>query len=74
MSAIFILTTKTTQPHPQVFSVNSSIIYNFAALLTSSVQYGTICPNFGGQLQLFMTNNIIYVWDFSQSEMEKYFE
>ena len=29
---------------------------------------------FGGQLQLFMMNNIIYVWDFSQSEVEKYFE
>ena len=25
VSAIFVLTTKTTQPHPQVFSVNSSL-------------------------------------------------
>ena len=42
ISVSFVLTTKTTQPHPQVFSVNVSIICNFAALLTSSVQYGKI--------------------------------
>ena len=39
-SAIFVLTSKTTQPRPRVFSVNASIIFNFAVLLTSSVQYG----------------------------------
>ena len=33
-----------TQPSPQVFSVNGSITC-FAALLTSSVQYGKILPN-----------------------------
>ena len=38
------LTTNSTQPYPQVFSVNGSIICNFAALLTSSVQYGKILP------------------------------
>ena len=37
--------TKTTQPRPQVFSVNGSIIGNFAELLTSSVQYGKILSN-----------------------------
>ena len=30
----FVLTTKTTQPPPQVFSVNGSIVWQFAALLT----------------------------------------
>ena len=44
-SSYFVLTTKTTQPRPQVFSVNGSIICNFAALLTSSVQYGKILPS-----------------------------
>ena len=29
----------------QVFSVNDSIIYDFAAILTSSVQYGKCLPN-----------------------------
>ena len=38
-SAIFVLTTKTTKPRPRVFSINASIICNFAVLLTSSVQY-----------------------------------
>ena len=30
----FEVTTKTTQPRPQVFSVNGSIIWHFAAFLT----------------------------------------
>ena len=37
MSAIFVFTTKTTQPRPQVFSVNAKLTYSYAALLTSSV-------------------------------------
>ena len=37
LSAIFVLTTKTTQPHPQVFSVNSALTCKKAALLMSSV-------------------------------------
>ena len=37
MSAISFSHYQTTQPRPQVFSVNSSIICNFAALLMSSV-------------------------------------
>ena len=37
---------ETTQPSPQVFSVNGSLTCNFAALLTSSVpEYGKILPN-----------------------------
>ena len=34
MSAIFVFTTKTTQPHPQVFSVNGALTCKKAALLT----------------------------------------
>ena len=37
MSAIFVFTTKTTQPRPQVFSVNGALTCKKAALLTSSV-------------------------------------
>ena len=37
MSAIFVFTTKTTQPSPQVFSVNGALTCKEAALLTSSV-------------------------------------
>ena len=37
MSDIFVFATKTTQPHPQVFSVNDTLTCNEAALLTSSV-------------------------------------
>ena len=41
----FLVKQNSTQPRPQVFSVNGSIICNFAALLTSSVQYGKILPS-----------------------------
>ena len=37
MSAIFVFITKTTQPRPQVFSVNGALTCKEAALLTSSV-------------------------------------
>ena len=37
MSAIFVFTTKTTQPRSQVFSVNGALTCMKAALLTSSV-------------------------------------
>ena len=37
MSAIFVLTTKTTEPRPQVFSVNSALTCKEAALLMSLV-------------------------------------
>ena len=54
-----LLTSKSTQTRPQVFYVNGSIVCNFVALLTSSVQYG----------------NASWLWcDFSQWETETYFE
>ena len=68
-----VLTTKTTEPRPQVFLVNGSITYNQVVLdviLTSSVQYDTILAKFG-QLSLVMVN---YACGFNQSEMGKYFE
>ena len=37
MFAIFVFTTKTTQPRPQVFSVNGALTCKVAALLTLSV-------------------------------------
>ena len=37
MFAMFVLTTKTTQPRPQVFSVNGALTCKKAGLLTSSV-------------------------------------
>ena len=37
MSAIFVFTTKTTQPRPQVFRVKSALTCMKVALLTSSV-------------------------------------
>ena len=54
-----LLTSKSTQTRPQVFYVNGSIVCNFVALLTSSVQYG----------------NASWLWcDFSHWETETYFE
>ena len=37
LSTIFVFTTKTTHPRPQVISVNSTLTCKKAALLTSSV-------------------------------------
>ena len=37
MPTIFVFTTKTTQPRPQVFSVNGALTCKEAALLTSLV-------------------------------------
>ena len=64
----FVLTTKTTQPCLQVFLVNCSIIWlhtwhHFSHIAKSFQIWSTI--------YLVMMN---YLWDFSQSEMEKYFE
>ena len=36
MSAIFVFTTKTSEPRPQVFSINDALTCKKAALLTSS--------------------------------------
>ena len=38
-STIFVFTTKTTQPRPQVFSVNGALTCKKAALLTSSIRW-----------------------------------
>jgi len=56
MSAIFVLTTKTTQPRPQVFSVNGALTYKKANFrrhwfikrkilpnLSSVAGYGELC-------------------------------
>ena len=59
-----------TQPHPQVFSVNGLIIWQFAARLTSSVHTSQTSSKFGRQYLVMMD----YAWNFSQSEMAKYFE
>ena len=37
MSAFFVFTTKTTQPRPQVLSVNGALTCKKAAVLTSSI-------------------------------------
>ena len=59
----FVLTTKTTQPLPQVFTVNCSVFCDYAAQLTSFFTYSS---KFGLK-ELVMMN---YAWDFSQSETE----
>ena len=70
MSAIFVFKTKTTQPRPQVFSVNVALTYKEAALLTSSVDISQNYSKFGHQ-QPVMVN---YACAFSQSASGKYFE
>ena len=45
MSAIFVSTTKTTQPRPQVFSVNAALTCMNAAFLTSFPRKTQILPN-----------------------------
>ena len=69
-SAILYHYRNVTQPHPQVFSVNGLIIWQFAPRLTSSVHTSQTSSKFGRQ-QLVMMD---YAWNFSQSEMAKYFE
>ena len=44
-----VFTTKTIQPRPQVFSVNCSIIWQFATPLTSSVHISQNSSKFGQQ-------------------------
>ena len=41
----FVLTTKTTQPRPRVFSVNCSVSSNYAAQLTLFFTYRKILSN-----------------------------
>ena len=49
MSAIFVFTNKTTQPRPQVFSVNGALTCKEAALLTSLVDWSQNSSKFGHQ-------------------------
>ena len=70
MSAIFKFTTKTTQPRPQVFSVNGALTCTSAAFLTSFPRLTQNSSKFGHQ-KLVMVN---YACAFSQSESGKYFE
>ena len=63
----FVLTTKTTQPPPQVFTVNSSITCNQVALLFNMTKF---FPNLVNSM-LVMVN---YACGFNQSETGKYFE
>ena len=65
MSAIFVFTTKTTQPCPQFFSVNGALTYKNAALLTSSVSLNA---------KFFQMAMVNYACAFRQSESGKYFE
>ena len=49
MSAIFVFTTKTTQPRPQLFSVNGALTCKKAVFLTSSVDWWQNFSKFGQQ-------------------------
>ena len=72
MCTIFLFTTETTQPHPQVFSVNGALTCSglqFDVISLSSL-LNTEFSKFGHQW-LVMVN---YVCAFSQSELRKHFE
>ena len=78
--SLFFRSPNITQPCPQVFSVNGSIICNglhFEVILTSSVQsFAAGCTfdvigSIFGQQQLVM---VIYACGSNQSETGKYFE
>ena len=65
-----LLTSKTTQTRPQVFSVNSSINCNFACTFDVIRSIWESSSKLDRE-QLVMIN---YASDFSQSETEKYFK
>ena len=65
----FVVTTKTTQPRPQVFSVNGSITCNRMHFWRHFDVIGSISQF--GQQQLVMVS---YTCGFDQSETGKYFE
>ena len=46
MSAHFVFTTKTTQPHPQVFSVSGALNAKFFQIWSSVAGYGELCVCF----------------------------
>ena len=50
ISPIFVFTTKTTQPRPQVFSVNGALTCKEADLFTSSVDYFQIWSSYSSWL------------------------
>ena len=64
----FVLTT--TQPRPQVFSVNGLVFWQLCCTTDVIVHLSQNSSKFGRH-QLVMMN---YPWDFSQSETKKYFE
>jgi len=66
----FEVTSKTTEPPPQIFSVNGSIIWQFYCTIDVIVHISQNSSKFGGQ-KLVMMN---FACDFSQSDTEKYFE
>ena len=65
-----LLCTKTTQPRPQVFSVNCSTNWQFPCTIDVIFHTSQNSSKFGRQ-QLVVMN---YAWDFSQSEAKKYYE
>ena len=70
MFRLFVLTTKTTQPRPQVFSVNCSVFWRLCCTIDVIFHMRQNSSKFGRQ-QLVMMD---YAWDLSQSQTEKYFE
>ena len=66
----FVLTTKTIQPRPQVFSVNCSVFWQLCCTTDVISHMSRNFSKFGRQ-SLVMLN---CAWNFSQSETEKYFE
>ena len=66
----FEVTTETTQPRPQISSVNGSIIWQFCCTTDVIFNISQNSCKFGRQ-QLVVMN---YALDFSQSEAEKYSE
>ena len=67
---LFVFTTRTTQPRPQVFSVNGALTCKNAAFLTSFPHKHKILPNWVISKWLWW----IKTCGFSQSESGKYFE
>ena len=65
-----LLSTITTQPRPQVFSVKCSTIWQFSCTIDVIFHTSQNSSKFGRQ-QLVVMN---YAWDFSQSEAKKYYE
>ena len=73
--SFYVLTTKTTQTSPQVFSVNGSIICQFCCTkCTSSVQYHRFNIAKFFQIWSTMAGYDELSVGFSQSETAKYFE